>query len=325
MQVPRDASIMRGVAAAALALAACGLLMVGATSAATSAALDGTSTGVLDDFNRPDEDPLSQGGAWASTPISGSGVTLEVLGNRASHNEGVFTPGDSYRVVDNAGDTEVYATMPLVPDNNEPVYLYLHLREVGGAGWDGYRVEITRWVSTVADQIAIQKVVNGSVTNLASTGLGRPLEGIPDLQDGDVFLFRRLGNGLELWRKNAGTWRKLVSASDPSFTHGKLGLGVADNSGRWDDFGGGSFASSTVPPLTQSRGICSGRGLHAIATSRCLSDPVNTLTGAFIAQVDDVSTPGTGVPSPGAAATPPRILRSGASGRAGPTCTRPRS
>ena len=49
------------------------------------------------------------------------------------------------------------------------------------------------------------------------------------------------------------------------------------------------------PPLTQSRGICTGRGLHAIAASFCRSDPVNTLTGAFVTQVDDLATPGTGV------------------------------
>ena len=53
--------------------------------------------------------------------------------------------------------------------------------------------------------------------------------------------------------------------------------------------------ASSSGPTQQSRGICTGTGLHAIATSRCLSDPVNTLTGAFITQFDDLQTPGTGV------------------------------
>ena len=36
--------------------------------------------------------------------------------------------------------------------------------------------------------------------------------------------------------------------------------------------------------------------MHAIATSRCLCDPVNTLTGAFVTSAEDLAFPGTGVP-----------------------------
>lgn len=244
-------------------------------------------TNVIDDFERPDEDPLSQAGGWASSPLSGSGQTAEVLSGRAGLNEGATTPGHSYRSADTAGHAEVYATMS-APENNAPMYLYLHLGEVGGPGWDGYRAFFEKWIQSTPDTAAIQKVVDGQATTLVSTGLGNP-----DLSDGQVWLLRRLGNGLELWRKNAGTWAKVVSTADVSFTQGRLGLGFADDSGRWDDFGGGAF--SIGPPLAQSRGVCSGRGLHAIATSRCLSDPVNTLSGAFIHQVDDLSTPGTGI------------------------------
>ena len=61
-------------------------------------------------------------------------------------------------------------------------------------------------------------------------------------------------------------------------------------------------------PAAQSRGTCSGRGLHAISASRCLSDPVCFLTGALIHEVDELAAPGTGVsPSPGAAPTPRSI------------------
>jgi len=244
------------------------------------------------------EDPLSQGGAWSPTPISGSGLTLEVLSNLAGHNEGAFAPGDSYRSTDISGDAEVYATLQDIPDNNEPVYLYLHLQDVGGPNWDGYRITLERWVTSVADTVKIQKVLNGTATDLASTGLGNPAVGKPDLQDNDVFLLRRASNNLELWRKNSGTWKKLLSASDAAFTHGMLGLGVDDDSVRWDDFGGGIMPNPAGPPLTQSIGVCSGAGMHAnTGDVGCLdgSDPVSTLSGAFIAQVDDLGTPGTGV------------------------------
>jgi RHS repeat-associated protein len=48
-------------------------------------------------------------------------------------------------------------------------------------------------------------------------------------------------------------------------------------------------------PPEQSYGTCDGTGAHAVTPSGCLSDPVNTLTGAFTTSVEDLSLPGTGV------------------------------
>jgi RHS repeat-associated protein len=251
------------------------------------------TTGVLDGFERANEDPLSQGGSWSPTPISGAGETLEVLALAAGQNEGETVQANSFRSPEITGDAEVHARIAATPDNNQWFYLYLHVQQPGTAGWDGYRAAWFHWIST--DGLYIQRVDNGVATTIAG-----PLALDPAV--GDSLLMRRFGTALELWRKNSATWTKLLSTLDTSYTSGKLGLGLDDEKGKWDDFGGGSIGTPPPPPPPsyeplpeQSIGICSGAGVHARAGSRCLSDPVNTLTGAFIIQTEDIATAGTGV------------------------------
>jgi RHS repeat-associated protein len=256
---------------------------------------DVPGTGLLDQFERANEDPLTQGGAWSETPVLAGGQTLEVLGNAVGQNEAETLAANSFRTDEIVGDAEVHARIAAMPDNNQDFFLYLHLQQPGTAEVDGYVARWFHWIST--DGLYIRKLVDGVQTTIAG-----PLALDPAV--GDTLLLRRFGLGLELWRKHGATWTKLLSTIDESFTSGHLGLGLDDEAGRWDDFGGGSLGApppapppppSNGPPLERSRGICSGAGIHAIATSRCLSDPVNTLTGAFVTSTEDLSLPGTGV------------------------------
>ena len=257
---------------------------------------DVPATGFLDHFDRPDEDPLSQSGAWSDSPLFGSGQTLEILGNAVAQNEAESAEAHSFRVDEIAGDAEVHARIAAMPDNNQDLVLYLHLQDAGTAGVDGYAARWFHWIST--DGVYLNKLVDGVQTTIAG-----PLAVDPAV--GDTLLLRKIGVVLELWRENGSTWTKLLSTIDGSFSSGRLGLGTNDEAGRWDDFGGGALGAppppppppppSGGPPLEQSHGICTGTGLHAIATSRCLSDPVNTLTGAFVTTAEDLSFPSTGV------------------------------
>ncbi len=252
------------------------------------------ATGILDSFERANEDPLSQGGAWSQSSVNGAGETLEVLSLAAGQNEGEVVQANSFRQSEVTGDAEVHARIATMPENDQVSYLYLNLQQAGTAGFDGYRMRWYHWIAT--DQLSIEKIVDGTPTSLVGPiGL--------DPGTGDTLLLRREGEGIELWRKSGGAWTKLLTSADPSFNSGKLGLGLDDDQGRWDDFGGGAVTGpppppqpSSGPPPAQSTGVCTGSGVHAHSTSRCLSDPVNTLTGAFITQIEDLATPGTGVP-----------------------------
>ena len=237
-------------------------------------------TPVLDDFNRPNEDPLSQGGAWASTSFGGSGITLEVISNQAAQNE---TTGfaASYRTADVSGDAEVYATVSVAPGNNEYMDLYLHLQQPAELSVAGYRARWHHWAGT--DSITIQRFDAVGTTNLVFANLEPPA--------GDTLLLRRRGNGLELWRKNAGVWTQLATTQDATYQSGKLGLGSITDHGFWDNFGGGAFFANPPPP-EQCYG---GSYMDAICPSVTLSDPVNTFTGTFSTQIEDLALPGTGV------------------------------
>ena len=258
---------------------------------------DVPATGFLDQFDRPNEDPLSHAGAWSDVSVfGGTGQTLEVLGNAAGQNEAETLLATSFRQDEIVGDAEVHARIATTPDNDQNFFLYLHLQDAGTAGVDGYVARWFHWIAT--DGVYIRKIVNGVQTTIAG-----PLAIDPAL--GDTLLLRKVGLVLELWRRNGVTWTKLLSTVDASYSSGRLGLGMDDEKGRWDDFGGGALGApppppppptSGGPPPEQSHGICGGSGVHAQATSRCLSDPVNTLTGAFVTSAEDLAFPSTGVP-----------------------------
>jgi YD repeat-containing protein len=246
------------------------------------------ATSVIDAFERDDEDPVSQQGGWSSTPTFGTGETLEVLSRAAGQNEGTVVEANSFRQTDLSGDAEVHARISAMPDNDQASYLYLNLQDPGTAGVDGYRMRWYHWI--VADQLTIQKIVNGVATTLVGPAHVDP-------QVGDTLLLRRLDHRLELWRKSGATFTKLLTTVDPAFNAGRLGLGLNDQNGRWDDFGGGTLAAAQE--LSEREGLtlgACGNGVYAYSQDDCVSDPVNSLTGAFTTSETDLELPGVGVP-----------------------------
>ena len=251
------------------------------------------ATDILDAFERPDEDPLSQNGAWSPAPVSGGGETLEVLSLAAGQNEGEVVQANSFRESELAGDAEVHARIARMPENDQVSYLYLHLQQAGTAGFDGYRMRWYHWI--VADQLSIEKIIDGVAPRW---WVRRSL----DPATGDTLLLRREGEALELWRKSGGAWSKLLTSADPSFNSaGSDSVSMMNKAAGTTSEGARPGSDppppppSDEPPAEQSNGICTGSGVHAYSTSRCLSDPVNTLTGAFITQTEDLATAGTGV------------------------------
>jgi RHS repeat-associated protein len=248
------------------------------------------STNVLDDFNRPNEDPLSQGGGWADGSITG-GLRLEVISQRAGRDPnplGVLS--DSYRPPDLTNDAEVYATVGALPGETLSSFLFLHVSNPGGSGYSGYRLRWRKLASN--DNLWIERVDPGAVTALVDAN---PIN--PDPVTGDVLLLRRIGNQVQLWIRRGSTWTLIASATDSTYQGGKIGLGVTDDTARWDDFGGGGLPPpSAGPPPGQTYGTdANGKGIHGLCACRLFADPVNSRTGAFTTSVDDLETPGTGV------------------------------
>jgi RHS repeat-associated protein len=271
-------------------LAAVLALAIGSLVVASAAPADPPTTPILDNFNRPNEDPLSQSGAWSPIPITGSGETLEVVGNAVAQNEGETVPAKSFRVQQFSGDVEVHARIAVVPNNFQEFNLFLHLQNPGTASVQGYGMQWLHWFPN--DAVTIQKWTNGTPANIAGpVGLAKPVAG-------DTFLLRRVGQSIQLWLERSDVWTNLLSANDGAYNSGHLGLGNDDEFGRWDDFGGGALGAPppSGPPPAQSFGASSGgRGISGNCACGVFADPVSSRTGAFTTTTDDLDLPGTGV------------------------------
>ena len=284
---PRRMSLSTSALIVATSLLSALLAIAGSAPAAEKLELTSVpSTPNLDNFNRSNETPVSQGGNWASTGVDG-GSALSLINQQV----GQGTAGSSYRTAVVTGPMEAYATVTVGMAALERVAVLIALQDVGTSGWDGYALQVIKPFGTHI--YSIRKITNGVETTLFEwtsgfTGAGEKL------------LLKKEGSTLEAWRSAAGggPWTLIMSATDASYSSGRIGLRVLQQSGgnaSWDDFGGGGVVTGGPPPAAQSNGTFCGRGSIAITATCTLSDPVNTYTGSFVHQVQDLSLPGTGV------------------------------
>jgi RHS repeat-associated protein len=243
----------------------------------------GTSTPLLDDFNRANGN-LCSDPAWSCTDPRGQSGWLSVLGERAGSADSINRV--SYRHQDYPGNVELYATIPVKPATGGSLALAFNIRQVGSDNWDAYW--LTWDVHAGTDILRFEKIVNnGATPNIVSI----PLE----MSAGDSFMARRVGAQLEGWVNQDGTWIKVLEGTDAEFVGGKFGLFARGSVQRIDDLGGGPYQAPLPPAREQSIGTC-GIGVHAYSRSACRGTGVNTLTGAFTTQVVDLALPGIGVP-----------------------------
>jgi Putative Ig domain len=200
---------------------------------------DAPLSALLDDFNRSDEDPLSQGGQWAPNDPRGTCCTdtLRVNSNQTM----VRSSGDniSYRTFGYPSDVEVFATVTSKPGDGGGVALLFNLKQEGSSGWDGYFLAWDALSGT--DTLRFRKIVNGVPgPDLASTNL--------EFSSGDKLLVRRIGNEMRAYVRQGGGWTLKLTATDSTLSGGKIGAVLRDSNARLDDFGGGFPVGSEPPP-----------------------------------------------------------------------------
>ncbi|HEY5549977.1 MAG TPA: hypothetical protein VIK37_02125, partial [Candidatus Saccharimonadales bacterium] len=248
----------------------------------------GPTTPILDDFNRPDEYPLSQNGQWA--PNDPRCLTcydfLGVLSFQAGRSNPDKYQHLSYRPVNIPGDVEVYATVASKPTvENHSITLLFNIREVCPiqcASWDGFYLE---WIArSGTDELRISRIINNGYNEFLNSAF-------VEIETGDKLLARRIGNRIEGWVYKGGSWSLAVTATDTILGGGYIGLAINNPTSRWDDFGGGVFvpppASDIINPLSQFNiNDCGSRGyMSAVDDAETLS-PTNyiynkTFGGAY--------------------------------------------
>lgn len=194
---------------------------------------------ILDNFNRANETPLSDGGKWShSGPTTN---TVNLISNAA-------VPNGSPSQMDwngngSLGDCEVYATFKTLPTTGGAVGVVLH-QLVGFTGEDAYAAVLNGSGTTVSAWILAG---DGSVIPLATYTLPAAA------QVGDKIGLRWKGGTLTTWYWTpARGWQILGTFTNATaFTSGYIGIRFQSSlsSGSLDDFAGGAPTAGVIDTL----------------------------------------------------------------------------
>lgn len=180
---------------------------------------------VLDNFNRPNEDPLSDSGNWTNGVAGPSDGGLKVVSNQLASSSGVTV--NAWRNSPYGPDEFAAVTIARKPGVGNAVRLYARLQTPGTTSYDGYMLLFLHNAGT--DQVLIDRIDNGVYTILATMN--------QEITDGDELKIRAVGSSIQAWRYDGTGWSKLGEASDSTYAGGGyVGVGLRGTSGRLDDF-----------------------------------------------------------------------------------------
>ena len=239
------------IVAAALALAAVMLL-------ASAVPATGQVPPNLDNFNRPNEDPLSGGGNWARAQQN-TWFDMRIVGNVATHSASGSSmsywtqqsfPGGAGSVWGKYGNTDA--------GGGNRVSLLL-IKDVGGtSSIDGYELAREVFGAGQNDAYFLRRIDNGvRTTQLAATAQNPPSASWP------YFNLRRVGDTVEAWASPDNvTWTMILSATDTMYTTGTYYPAVhALSAGIWiDDFGAASSGEPQTATLTVVKSVVTDNG-----------------------------------------------------------------
>lgn len=192
----------------------------------------GPATILRDNFNRANENPVSQGGEWAKN--GNSAANMRVVSNAvnatAVNATGAFRTNETY-----GPDSEACLDITTAPTGTGFIGVLINLVGVAGsATWSGYYIVAT------ATNVQIQKIDNAGA---GTTGLGSAATA---LVAGDKILGRYFDGSLYGWVFIAATstWTMFASAADTTYKRtGKIGMRGSGTVYVTDNFIGGD-----VPP-----------------------------------------------------------------------------
>lgn len=191
----------------------------------------------LDNFDRPDENPISYGGRWQ--PLTAATVTLRGLSSNLTP---VGTSGSARWGPLTLTDSEVWVEVADAMTGGSSQMSVAARTSDFGTTWDGYILQ------HLAATMDMSVVTNGSLTSLGS------VSGVPTPATGDRVALVIQGTQLEAWRYSAGgVWTKMIEKSDSTYSSGAIGvfLGQPGGSVTVGLFGGGTPATDarTAPPM----------------------------------------------------------------------------
>jgi hypothetical protein len=192
---------------------------------------------ILDDFNRADENPLSDAGRWTNG-MNGGEVGLYLVSNELGCTR--TTTCTAWRNNAQYGpDAESWARIATLPGAGNHIRLYVRVQSPGSSAVDGYMLRTNQ--SSGTDQVFLERLDNGLITTRLTMN--------QELAVGDTLLLRAVGSTLEAWRHDGIAWARLGTLADSAYAAaGFVGVGLRQTTGRLDDFGGRTYGGPPPPP-----------------------------------------------------------------------------
>jgi hypothetical protein len=194
------------------------------------------ANGILDDFNRANEDPLANGN-WTKIGVSNHDP-LELVSNAARRNTGGLIKSGSYfsgRTF--TANQEVYLTISTKPGNGWWMDLFLRIQDGTINNLDCYAISIN--ISSGTDTIQVTRKDDD-----ANTSVGAAFS--QEITNGDGVGASITGSTITVYYRSTalGAWTALGTRTDATYSGtSSIDFAGSENGGTWiaDDFGGGSL------------------------------------------------------------------------------------
>jgi len=198
------------------------------------------TTGLLDDFNRADADPID--GSWSS-PLYQSETGLRIVSGAID--AAISSGRNSYYSAAQYGpDCEVYAKLTQQSTGGGSARIFARIINPNTPNLSGYRLVVFQGGSGPE---RIQRIDNGTAVTLGA-------DMTETVSDGDLIGLECLGSAIRAYLFTGGSWQLLGTRIDTTYAGaGYLGVEQIAGTGSaniMDDFGGGTIASLAIlhPP-----------------------------------------------------------------------------
>ncbi len=233
-----------------------------------------TSTGVVDDFNRADEVPLSGEGRWRA--ITGLGQHNLKTNQADRTSSGTFY---NLRTNERASDVEIAISETFTPTLSDDLMdhrLLFRISESPTSGtWDGYMLQFIH-NSGANDTVNWYRVTNGAATLIKTVSM--------EWDSPTTFIGRMVGTTIQAWFIDASSVLWYVGeTTDATYSTGLYGAGgrsIIRN--RWDNFRGGALsgtsdkiAETLANSATSSQSLYEEIGVTGLVTETISNSAVN--------------------------------------------------
>lgn len=201
------------------------------------------TTSVLDNFNRADEATLSGGGNW-NGPTEGSPRSSLTLTSNQVTGHSTSTSSSWWAASSFGPNSECGIRIPTKNVNGSTDYLWINLATPGSTAVDGYFIAVN--YNSGTDTIEVYRIDNDGFT-IINSAVNQ------EITAGDsIGVWHDGVNTLKVYLKTGGVWSLLGTFPAATYLSGYIGLGADRDTGRLDDFFGGTVSGGGPTTFTQS-------------------------------------------------------------------------